>query len=170
MNGTKRTGQIEGVEAIFHAGFKEFLRFHKQAGTTASVDGVVDNTRRAMHVAQMHEQNKLEKHLQFLAIVGSTSPYVGIFGTVWGIMQAFRALATNAQQATIAMVAPGIAEALIATALGLFAAIPAVVAYNRFVSDINRLLNQFDAFQEEFTNIIVRQSHQGPGQLEGTES
>lgn len=147
----------DGVEAIFHAGFKEFLRFRKQ--TSATLDMIVENTKRAMRVAQMREQDKLETHLPFLAIVGSTSPYVGLFGTVWGIMQAFRALA-NVQQATIAMVAPGIAEALIATALGLFAAIPAVIAYNRFITDIGRLMNGFDAFQEELTNMLIRQSQQ----------
>lgn len=150
-------GSLQGVEAIFHAGFKEFARFRKQAG--ASMDAIVENTKRAMRVAQMREQDKLETHLPFLAIVGSTSPYVGLFGTVWGIMQAFRALA-NVQQATISMVAPGIAEALIATALGLFAAIPAVIAYNRFITDIGRLMNRFDAFEEEFTNILIRQSPQ----------
>lgn len=147
----------QGLEAIFHAGFKEFLRFRKQAGAT--IENIMENTKRAMRVAQMREQDKLETHLPFLAIVGSTSPYVGLFGTVWGIMQAFRALA-NVQQATISMVAPGIAEALIATALGLFAAIPAVIAYNRFVTDINRLMNRFDAFGEELTNILIRQSSQ----------
>jgi biopolymer transport protein TolQ len=156
-DGAKHKNALEGVEAIFHAGFKEFIRFRKQA--SASLEQVMDNTRRAMKVAQMREQDKLETHLPFLAIVGSTSPYVGLFGTVWGIMQAFQALA-NVQQATIAMVAPGIAEALIATALGLFAAIPAVIAYNRFITDIGRLMNRFDAFQEEFTNILIRQSHQ----------
>jgi biopolymer transport protein TolQ len=148
---------LEGMEAIFQAGFKEFVRFRKQP--QASMEDVMDNTRRAMRVAQMREQDKLETHLPFLAIVGSTSPYIGLFGTVWGIMQAFRALA-NVQQATISMVAPGIAEALIATALGLFAAIPAVIAYNRFITAIGRLMNRFDAFQEELTNILMRQSHQ----------
>lgn len=162
-DGTKRKGSIEGVEAIFHAGFKEFVRFRKQPGAT--LPSVIENTQRAMRVAQLREQDKLEKHLQFLAIVGSTSPYVGIFGTVWGIMTAFRALA-NVQQATIAMVAPGIAEALVATALGLFAAIPAVVAYNRFVTEVNRLLNRFDSFQDEFTNILIRQSQQTKAQAE----
>jgi biopolymer transport protein TolQ len=152
----KRSKQ-EGIEAIFHAGFKEFLRFRKQTGVT--LEKIMENTKRAMRVAQMREQEKLENNLSFLAIVGSTSPYVGLFGTVWGIMQAFTAL-SNVQQATIAMVAPGIAEALIATALGLFAAIPAVVAYNRFVNDIGRLMNRFDAFQEEFTNLLIRQSVQ----------
>lgn len=145
----------EGMEAIFRAGFKEFVRFRKQAGAT--ITQIMDNTRRAMHVAQMREQDKLENNLSFLAIVGSTSPYVGLFGTVWGIMQAFRALA-NVQQATISMVAPGIAEALIATALGLFAAIPAVIAYNRCLANINVLMGRFDAFEEEFTNLLIRQS------------
>lgn len=152
-------GTLEGIEAIFQAGFKEFLRFRKQAG--AGLDLIMDNTKRAMRVAQMREQDKLETHLPFLAIVGSTSPYVGLFGTVWGIMQAFRALA-NVQQATVSMVAPGIAEALIATALGLFAAIPAVIAYNRFLTDIGKLMNRFDAFQEELTNILIRQWQQVP--------
>lgn len=145
----------QGLEAIFHAGYKEFQRFRKQPGATTEM--VIDNTKRAMHVAQMREQDKIETHLSFLAIVSSTSPYIGLFGTVWGIMQAFRALA-NVQQATISMVAPGIAEALIATALGLFAAIPAQIAYNRFVSDIGRIMGRFDAFQEELTNVLIRQS------------
>lgn len=150
-----RQETVEGVEAIFNAGFKEFLRFRRQAGVT--IELIMENTKRAMRVAQMREQDRLETHLPFLAIVGSTGPYIGLFGTVWGIMQAFRALA-NVQQATIAMVAPGIAEALIATALGLFAAIPAVIAYNRFITDIGRLMNRFDAFQEELTNTLIRQS------------
>lgn len=151
--GTK--GSAQGVEAIFQSGFKEFTRFRKQAGAT--LHHVIENTKRAMRVAQMREQDKLETNLPFLAIVGSTSPYVGLFGTVWGIMQAFHALA-NVQQATISMVAPGIAEALIATALGLFAAIPAVIAYNRFITEIGRLMNRFDAFQEELTNVLIRQA------------
>ncbi len=154
----------DGVEAVFHAGFKEFVRFRKQPN--ANMEDVMDNTKRAMKVAQMRQLDKLEIHLPFLAIVGSTSPYIGLFGTVWGIMQAFRSLAT-VQQATISMVAPGIAEALIATALGLFAAIPAVIAYNRFVSTIGLLMSRFDAFQEEFTNILMRQSqHQDVLKLE----
>lgn len=163
--GSRQRASLEGVEAIFQAGFQEFVRFRKQAG--ASLTLIMENTKRAMRVAQMREQDKLETHLPFLAIVGSTSPYIGLFGTVWGIMQAFRALA-NVQQATIAMVAPGIAEALIATALGLFAAIPAVIAYNRFVTDIGRLMNRFDAFQEELTNTLIRQAQpqQTTSQLE----
>ncbi len=147
--------QTDGSESIFHAGFKEFLRFRKQPGATMAQ--VMENTRRAMRVAQMRLQDKMETNLPFLAIVGSTSPYVGLFGTVWGIMQAVGALG-NAQQATLSMVAPGIAEALIATAIGLFAAIPASIAYSRFITDINRLANKFDAFQEEFTNVLIRQT------------
>lgn len=149
----------EGLEAVFHAGFKEFMRFRKQAG--ASIEAIIENTKRAMHVSKVREQDKLETHLPFLAIVGSTSPYIGLFGTVWGIMQAFTALA-NVQQATISMVAPGIAEALIATALGLFAAIPAVIAYNRYLTDIGRIMNRFDAFEEEFINILIRQTYPAP--------
>jgi biopolymer transport protein TolQ len=151
----RRRSTLDGTEAIFHAGFKEFVRFREQAG--AAVNYLIDNTKRAMRVAQMREQDKLETHLSFLSIVASTSPYIGLFGTVWGIMQAFRSLA-SVQQATVAMVAPGIAEALIATALGLFAAIPAVIAYNRFIADITGLMNRFDAFQEELVNILIRES------------
>lgn len=153
--GDRGKESLGGVEAIFHAGFKEFVRFRKQTGAT--LNSIMENTRRAMQVAQMREIGKLEQQLSFLAIVGSTSPYVGLFGTVWGIMSAFQSLA-NVQQATIAMVAPGIAEALIATALGLFAAIPAVVAYNRYTTEIGTLITRFEAFREEFTNILIRQS------------
>lgn len=161
----KRQGNLTGVEAIFAAGFKEYLRLRQQAGV--SVEALVQSVKRAMRVAQMNEQDKLELHLPALATVGSTSPFVGIFGTVWGIMLSFRALA-HVQQATIAMVAPGIAEALISTAMGLFAAIPAVVAYNRFATDINRLASRFDAFQEEFLNILFRHAQQSY-QINGTE-
>lgn len=149
--------KTQGMEAIFIAGFKEFLRLHKQA--LVSAEEMIDGAKRAMKVAQMREQDKLELHLPLLATVGSTSPYVGLFGTVWGIMLSFRALA-HAQQATITMVAPGIAEALVATAMGLFAAIPAVIAYNRYATEIGRLLNRFDAFQDEFANILFRQAQQ----------
>ncbi len=152
--GIDRKRDLQGMEAIFHAGFKEFLRLHNQPGLHA--ESVMENARRAMRGAQIREQDKLEMHLPVLATVGSISPYVGLFGTVWGIMLSFRALAT-VQQATISMVAPGIAEALIATAMGLFAAIPAVIAYNRYSNDINRLLNRFDGFQDEFANILFRQ-------------
>lgn len=147
--------KVQGLELIFQAGFKEYLRLNKQSGITAL--SVMENAQRAMRSAQMREQEKLEVHLPVLATVGSTSPYVGLFGTVWGIMLSFRALA-HVQQATIAMVAPGIAEALIATAMGLFAAIPAVIFYNRYSTEINRLLNRFDAFQDEFANILFRQA------------
>jgi biopolymer transport protein TolQ len=151
----KSRDQVQGVEAIFQAGFKEFLRWHKQAGVTAEL--VIENVKRAMHVAETREQDKLEMHLPWLATVGSISPYVGLFGTIWGIMLAFRGLA-GAQQATISAVAPGIAEALIATAMGLFAAIPAVIGYNRYATDITRILNRFNSFQEEFANILFRQT------------
>lgn len=147
--------ELEGLESIFYAGFHEFLHFRKVAGH--ATDAMMENTKRSMRVAAMREQNKLEQRLSFLAIIASTSPYIGLFGTVWGIMQAFHALA-NVQQATIALVAPGIAEALIATALGLFAAIPALIAYNRFVNVIHNLISQFDAFQEELTNILLREA------------
>ncbi len=147
----------QGLEAIFQAGFKEFLRLHKQVGMNA--ESMMESAKRAMRVAQMREQDKLELHLPLIATVGSTSPYIGLFGTVWGIMLSFRALA-SVQQATISMVAPGIAEALIATAMGLFAAIPAVIAYNRYATEIGRLLNRFDAFQDEFANILLRQAQQ----------
>ncbi len=150
-----KNNETQGLEAIFQAGFKEFLRLHKQFGMNPET--MMESARRAMRVTQMREQDTLELHLPILATVGSISPYVGLFGTVWGIMLSFRALAT-VQQATIAMVAPGIAEALIATAMGLFAAIPAVIAYNRYSNDINRILNRFDGFQEEFSNILLRQA------------
>jgi biopolymer transport protein TolQ len=148
----------QGLSPIFQAGFKEFLRLRKQPGMSA--EGILESAKRAMRVAEMREQDKLESYLPMLATVGSTSPFVGLFGTVWGIMLSFRALA-HVQQATISMVAPGIAEALIATAMGLFAAIPAVIAYNRYSNDINRLLNRFDAFQDEFSNILYRQAQMG---------
>ncbi len=142
-----------GIRAIFCAGYQEFTRLRQQAAMP--LEYLVSNIQRAMRAAETREQAKAEHRLPFLAIVGSTSPYVGLFGTVWGIMQAFRALA-NVQQATISMVAPGIAEALIATALGLFAAIPAVIAYNRYLTEIAQLNNRYNAFQEEFVNILVR--------------
>ncbi len=150
-----RKDNLSGIEAVFQAGFKEFLRLYKHTGMTATA--ITENVQRAMRGTQMREQDKLEMHLAILATVGSISPYVGLFGTVWGIMLSFGALA-HVQQATISMVAPGIAEALIATALGLFAAIPAVFAYNRYATEVNRLLNRFDAFQDEFTNILFRQA------------
>ena len=163
----KQRQQAHGIEAIFQAGFKEFLRMHKQIGMT--IEMVMENVKRAMHVAETREQDKLELNLSWLATVGSTSPYVGLFGTIWGIMLSFKGLA-NVGQATISAVAPGIAEALIATAMGLFAAIPAVVAYNRYATDISRLLNRFDSFQEEFENILSRQAKVSLMKLEETEA
>ncbi len=145
-----------GMERIFHSGFKEFARLRAQTGIEASA--VLDGSERAMRIALSRELEMLELHLSFLATVGSTSPYVGLFGTVWGIMNSFRALG-NVSQATLALVAPGIAEALIATAMGLFAAIPAVIAYNRYANDVERLHNRYDVFIEEFAAILRRQIH-----------
>lgn len=144
------------LERIFEAGFREFAKHKKQPGMDISV--LMDSIRRAMRATYQREMDRLESHLAFLASVGSVSPYVGLFGTVWGIMNAFRGLA-NVAQATLAHVAPGIAEALVATAMGLFAAIPAVVAYNRFAGDVNRLATRFESFTEEFSNILQRQVH-----------
>ncbi|HMA00508.1 MAG TPA: protein TolQ [Steroidobacteraceae bacterium] len=141
-----------GEQSIFESGFGEFSRLRQQGLPT---DQLLEGARRAMRVAQMREQDRLERNLAMLATVGSTSPYVGLFGTVWGIMNAFHNLG-NAQQATLAAVAPGIAEALIATAMGLFAAIPAVVAYNRFADQVSRLELRFDTFVEEFSTILQR--------------
>jgi biopolymer transport protein TolQ len=146
---------IGSLERIFEAGYREFTKLRGQRGTDPSV--MVDGARRAMRATYQREMDHLERHLAFLASTGSVSPYVGLFGTVWGIMHAFRSLA-NVQQATLALVAPGIAEALIATAIGLFAAIPAVVAYNRYSHDIDRLAIRFESFMEEFSNILQRQA------------
>lgn len=143
------------MERLFESGYREFTKLRKQSGQNIGV--VMDGTRRAMRATYHREMEGLESHLSFLASVGSVSPYVGLFGTVWGIMNSFRGLA-NVAQATLGTVAPGIAEALIATAMGLFAAIPAVVAYNRFAGDLNRLATKFDSFMEEFSNILQRQS------------
>jgi biopolymer transport protein TolQ len=143
------------MERLFESGFREFSKLRKQSGQ--NIGAVMDGTRRAMRATYQREMEGLESHLSFLASVGSVSPYVGLFGTVWGIMNSFRGLAQVAQ-ATLGTVAPGIAEALIATAMGLFAAIPAVVAYNRFAGDLNRLATRFDSFMEEFSNILQRQS------------
>jgi biopolymer transport protein TolQ len=141
-----------GEQSIFASGFGEFSRLRQQ-GTPS--DQLLEGARRSMRVAQMRELDRLERNLALLATVGSTSPYVGLFGTVWGIMSAFHNLG-NGQQATLAAVAPGIAEALIATAIGLFAAIPAVVAYNRFADQVSRLELRFEAFVEEFSTILQR--------------
>ena len=145
-----------GMAGIFQTGFNEFARLRNQPGVDPRA--VVEGAQRVMRVVLSRETDELETHLSFLATVGSTSPYVGLFGTVWGIMNAFRSLG-NAQQATLSMVAPGIAEALIATAMGLFAAIPAVIAYNRYSNDVERLINRYDNFLEEFSTILQRQSH-----------
>jgi biopolymer transport protein TolQ len=142
------------LEHIFSAGFVEFVKLKKQHGVDASA--VMEGTRRAMRATYRREMDRLESNLAFLASVGSVSPYVGLFGTVWGIMNAFRGL-SNVGQATLAHVAPGIAEALVATAMGLFAAIPAVVAYNRYAHEINRLATRFDSFTEEFSNVLQHQ-------------
>jgi biopolymer transport protein TolQ len=146
---------IGSLERMFEAGFREFAKLRGQRGTDPS--DMVDGARRAMRATFQREMDFLERHLAFLASAGSVSPYVGLFGTVWGIMHSFRSLA-NVQQATLAQVAPGIAEALVATAIGLFAAIPAVVAYNRYSHDIERLANRFESFMEEFSNILHRQA------------
>ena len=149
---------LRGAGAVFHAGFREFARLRENPAVEPMA--LVEGARRAMRVALSRELDSLENHLTFLATVGSTSPYVGLFGTVWGIMNAFHALG-NVKQATLNLVAPGIAEALIATAMGLFAAIPAVVAYNRYANSVQRLENRYDDFVEEFSNILQRQAHTG---------
>lgn len=149
-----KDGRMSGLERIFHSGFREFAKLKKHPDIT--METIMDATDRSMRIALNREIDGLEHHLSFLATVGSTSPYVGLLGTVWGIMNSFRALG-NVQQATLAMVAPGIAEALIATAIGLFAAIPAVVAYNRYANDVERLYNRYDIFKEEFASILERQ-------------
>jgi biopolymer transport protein TolQ len=147
--------EASGTENIFLAGFKEFVRLRKQSVQPAAI---MEGAQRAMRVAMGREVERLEMHLTFLATVGSVSPYVGLFGTVWGIMNSFRALGA-VQQATLSMVAPGISEALVATAMGLFAAIPAVVAYNRYSHRLQSLTNQYANFLEEFTSILHRQAH-----------
>ena len=146
-------GRAAGIDSIFQAGFREFARLKQQGVDSADV--LLEGARRAMKAQQIKEIENLEKGLSNLATVGSTSPYVGLFGTVWGIMHAFVGLG-SVQQATLATVAPGIAEALIATAIGLFAAIPAVVAYNRYADQVWRLESRFDAFMEEFSTILQR--------------
>jgi len=144
----------QGLSRVFEAGMREFLKLRLQSKADPSL--MLEGARRAMRATSQREFDSLEHGLPFLATVGSVSPYIGLFGTVWGIMHAFTGLA-NVQQATLASVAPGIAEALVATAIGLFAAIPAVVAYNRYATDIDRLSNRFETFMEEFSNILHRQ-------------
>ena len=148
-----RRDELKGLERIFEAGLSEYARLHKQV---RDPETVISGAQRAMRTTLARETDEIEANLSFLATVGSTSPYVGLFGTVWGIMNSFRALG-NAQQATLAMVAPGIAEALIATAMGLFAAIPAVISYNRFANQVNRLMSSYDNFIEEFSTLLQRQ-------------
>ncbi|MDO8314207.1 MAG: protein TolQ [Rugosibacter sp.] len=152
VNNRHETGALE---RIFESGYREFTKLRGQKTLDAST--VVDGARRAMRATYQREIDDLEAHLAFLASVGSVSPYVGLFGTVWGIMHAFRGLA-NMSTATLSVVAPGIAEALVATAIGLFAAIPAVVAYNRFAHRVDRVAVRFESFMEEFSNILQRQT------------
>ena len=146
----------EGIEKIFLAGYKEFSRMRISGNVEPAVQ--VESAQRVMRIELLRELDRLDEHLAFLATVGSTSPYVGLFGTVWGIMNSFMALG-NVKQATLAQVAPGIAEALIATAIGLFAAIPAVVAYNRFSTRLDRLTGRYELFVEEFIVLLQRQAH-----------
>jgi biopolymer transport protein TolQ len=146
-------GRATGMASIFELGFREFARMRQQG--PVPVDQLLEGARRSMRVGQLKEIDRLEHNLSTLATVGSTSPYVGLFGTVWGIMSAFASLG-NAQQATLAMVAPGISEALITTAIGLFAAIPAVIAFNRYADQVGRLEVRYDAFMEEFSSILQR--------------
>ena len=146
----------EGVEKIFLAGYKEFSRMRQKGDVDPAVQ--VESAQRVMRIELTRELDRLDETLPFLATVGSTSPYVGLFGTVWGIMNSFRALG-DVKQATLAHVAPGIAEALIATAIGLFAAIPAVVAYNRFSTRLDRLTGRYELFIDEFIVLLQRQAH-----------
>jgi len=145
----------DGMSAIFFNGYHEYARLNK--GETPRLLPVTDTAQRAMRVAETREMDKLEQNLSFLATVGSTSPYIGLFGTVWGIMNSFISL-SQMKQATLAVVAPGIAEALIATAIGLFAAIPAVIAYNRFADKVDRIGVRYENFREEFTTLLERQA------------
>jgi len=157
---TRAKGGSLGMASIFEAGFREFNRTLQAGGS--GTDKIVEECRRAMRVAQMREVDRLEQGLATLATIGSTSPYVGLFGTVWGIMGAFMGLA-NVQSATLAVVAPPIAEALIATAMGLFAAIPAVIAYNRYADKVVRLEYRYDGFTEEFSSILQRHARAKQG-------
>lgn len=148
--------KASALELIFADGFKEFIRL-KQQGVTNSGD-LINGSQRTMKIAFTKQSDKLENHLSFLATVGSSAPYIGLFGTVWGVMHAFQSLG-DIQHATLAAVAPGISEALIATAIGLFAAIPAVIAYNRLSNKVDRLLNEYENFSEGFLSILQRQAH-----------
>ena len=152
----QQSGHVDGIENVFRAGFREFNRLAQT--DKADPDAVMEGTDRAMRVALSREDEKLSTNLPFLASVASVSPYIGLFGTVWGIMNSFRGLAM-VQQATLATVAPGISEALIATAMGLFAAIPAVIAYNRYAAVTESLNSNYETFSEEFSSILHRQVH-----------
>lgn len=156
---TKRADKAASMERIFASGMREFLKLRERR--LADAGALLDGARRAMRASFQREMDTIESHLSFLASVGSVSPYVGLFGTVWGIMHAFIGL-SNLQQVTLATVAPGIAEALVATAIGLFAAIPAVIAYNRFARDIDRIAIQSETFIEEFSNILHRNAGPAP--------
>ena len=153
---TERNRVVSGLEAIFEAGFREFSRLRLRKGVDPRTQ--LEGAQRGMRAQLAREVDALEQNLEFLANVGSISPYVGLFGTVWGIMISFQGLAVL-KEATIATVAPGISEALIATAMGLFAAIPAVWAYNRFATKVERLNVRYEAFAEEFSSILQRQAH-----------
>jgi biopolymer transport protein TolQ len=156
-SGAAERGRVaEGLEAIFESGFREFNRVRQRRNSDGRMQ--LEGAQRAMRATSSRELDGLEHNLEFLANVGSISPYVGLFGTVWGIMISFQGLA-NVKEATIATVAPGISEALIATAMGLFAAIPAVWAYNRFATKVERIATRYDAFSEEFSSILQRQAH-----------
>ena len=153
---TERNRDIGGLEAIFEGGFREFNKVRQRRGVDSRIQ--LESAQRAMRAAASRELDGLEHNLEFLANVGSIAPYVGLFGTVWGIMVSFQGLA-NVKEATIATVAPGISEALVATAMGLFAAIPAVWAYNRFATRVERMSVRYDTFSEEFASILQRQAH-----------
>jgi len=151
----KKNEERRGMARIFESGFAEYARLHKR--TAGSGEMLLAGVQRSMKVSLAREEDKLEANLSLLATIGSISPYVGLFGTVWGIMRSFTALG-SVQHATLAMVAPGIAEALIATAMGLFAAIPAVIAYNRYSDQVDRLIGSYENFAEEFSTVLQRQS------------
>ncbi|NBD20221.1 protein TolQ [Aquabacterium fontiphilum] len=153
QDASRTDGPPSPQERIFAAGMREFMKLRERR--VADVGSLLDGARRAMRASYQRELDVMEARLDFLGSVGSVSPYVGLFGTVWGIMHAFTGL-SNLQQVTLATVAPGIAEALVATAIGLFAAIPAVLAYNRFVRDIDRIASQLESFMDEFSNILAR--------------
>ena len=155
----RKDAALRGMARIFESGFAEYIRIHKHASTNTEM--MLAGVQRSMKVSLAREEENLESNLSLLATIGSISPYVGLFGTVWGIMRAFTALG-SVQHASLSMVAPGIAEALIATAMGLFAAIPAVIAYNRYAERVDRLVGSYENFAEEFATILQRQSHESP--------